>query len=122
MTAPAPTPEMHRIVLVPTDADQNTQLSERLILDLAMDIETRISTGPFPAFGRKGDFHQPATLLPFTLMADGRLDYGAFAPAAEQPQMLNIRQVRLLPEDTVICTHAGAETRYKVVSMAPTAA
>ena len=113
---------MHRVTLVLADIDEEAQAAGKLILDLALDVETGFSTGPFPAFGRKGDFRQPDTLLPFTLMADGRLDFGAFAPASERADVLNIRNIRLAQEEDVVCTTVGGDTRYRIVSIAPTAA
>ena len=122
MTGDAALSVLHRITLVLADADEEAQAAGKLILDLAVDAETGLSSGPFPAFGRKGDFRQPDTLLPFTLMADGRLDFGAFAPAAERADVLNIRRIRLVRDEDVICTTAGGDTRYRILSIAPTAA
>ena len=121
MTGAASTLEMHRIELVLADADEAAQAAGKLILDLAVDNATLLSSGPFPAFGRKGDFRQPETLQPFTLMAGGRLDFGAFAPAEERADVLNIRHVRVAVEAEVICTGASGETRYRIKFIAPTA-
>lgn len=108
--------DLTRIVLVPADADEAAQAAGQLILDLRVYRATLRSSGPFPAFGRKGDFRKPETLFPFTLMADGRLDFGAFAPEDARQDVLAIRQARLAPGEEVACTGPDGETRYRIVS------
>lgn len=122
MTGAATKQEVRRIELVPADVDEAAQAAGKLILDLVIDVETGRSNGPFPAFGREGDYRQPATLLPFTLMADGRLDYGAYAAAYERADVLTIRPVRLAVDADVVCSRAGGDTLYRVLSITPTAA
>lgn len=107
---------MTRIVLVPAGADEAAQAAGQLILDLRVDRATLRSSGPFPAFGRKGDFRQPDTLFPFTLMADGRLDFGAFAPDNARQDVLAIRQAKIAPGEEIACTGPAGETRYRIVS------
>jgi len=84
-----------RIVLVPRGADADTAAARQFVLDLRLDTETGVSNGPFPAFGRIGDFRKPETLIPFTLMMDGRLDTGAYASDAQRQDKLDIRGAAL---------------------------
>jgi len=84
-----------RVVLVPKDTDADTAAARQIVLDLRLDTEKGSSNGPFPAFGRIGDFRKPETLFPFTLMMDGRLDMGAHASDAQRQDKLDIRGATL---------------------------
>lgn len=103
-----------RVTLVPLDAGADTAEARQIILDLAVDDETNISTGPYPAFGRVGDFHRPDTLYPFTLMGDGRMDFGAYASDAQRQAKLQIRAARLVQDETIACDDAGVTTQYRI--------
>ena len=107
---------MQRIVLVPVDADESAHAAGQLILDLLVDSATSRSSGPFPAFGRKGDFRQPATVYPFTLMVDGRLDFGAFAPDEARLDVLAVRQALLATGEEIACSGPAGISRYRIVS------
>ncbi len=84
-----------RVTLTPKGADADTAAARQIILDLKLDSETGTSSGPFPAFGRIGDFRKNETLFPFTLMMDGRLDMGAYASDAQRQDKLDIRGAKL---------------------------
>lgn len=84
-----------RITLVPKGADADTAAARQIVLDLRLDTDKGSSNGPFPAFGRIGDFRRPETLYPFTLMMDGRLDMGAYASDAQREAKLEIRSAAL---------------------------
>jgi len=110
---------MQRLVLKPVGADEDDGNARQLVLDLNVDPETRLSTGPFPAFGRAGDFRRPETLYPFTLMMDGRLDLGAHASDAERQDMLAIRAARMETGAQVARTVGGREDMFVIVSVTP---
>ena len=80
-------PEMMRIVLVPVEGDETTAEAAQIMIDLAID-EAGLNSGPFPAFGRIGDFRGSETLYPFTLMGDGRMDRGAHASDGQRQDRL----------------------------------
>lgn len=103
-----------RITLVPKGADADTAAARQCVLDLKLDTEKGSSTGPFPAFGRIGDFRKPETLIPFTLMMDGRLDTGAYATDAQRQSKLDIRNAPL-SEGAEIALIDGAKTETFVV-------
>ena len=98
------TNEMIRLTLLPKGAEGEAAGDRQIVIDMKIDPDTNISTGPFPAFGRVGDFRKPATLYPFTLMRDGRMDYGAYASDEQNQDKLEIR--------TAILT-IGSEIEYK---------
>ncbi|MEG3151302.1 hypothetical protein U1769_15520 [Sphingomonas sp. ZT3P38] len=107
-----------RVTLVPLDAEGDAAEARQIILDLTVDDETNISTGPYPAFGRVGDFHRPGTLYPFTLMGDGRMDFGAHASDAQRQAKLHIRAARLVQDETIACDDAGVATQYRINTIA----
>ena len=110
---------MQRLVLKPAGADEGEGDARQLVLDLKVDPETRLTTGPFPAFGRAGDFRKPETLYPFTLMMDGRLDLGAHATDAERQDVLAIRAARIETGTKVARTVGGREAMFIIASVTP---
>lgn len=92
---------MVRVVLVPQGAEDATDL--QIMLDLTIDAGG-VAVGPFPAFGRIGDFKRPETLFTFTLMGDGRLDYGAHAGPLPADDKLAIRDAVLVPGGEILRT------------------
>ena len=97
-----PGSEMVRVTLTPGDGDDDGAL--QIVIDMKVDGDTRQATGPFPAFGRIGDFKRPETLYPFALMFDGRMDLGALATEAQRQARLDIRTARVVPGETVRAT------------------
>ncbi len=97
-----PGSEMVRITLMPSDAGEGD--ARQIVIDMKTDAGTRQTTGPFPAFGRIGDFRHPETLYPFALMFDGRMDLGAHATEAQRQVRLDIRTARLIPGEIVRAT------------------
>ena len=108
-----------RVVLMPKDADADTAGDRQIILDLKIDSDTNTSTGPFPAFGRVGDFRKPDTLYSFTLMGDGRMDYGAYASDAQRQDKLEIRTAPLSVGGEVSYKVGDASHAYTVASLTP---
>jgi len=82
--------EMVRVTLLPKDADGDAAADRQIVIDMAVDAAGS-AIGPFPAFGRIGDFRKPETLYPFTLMMDGRIDTGAYAGDEARQGKLAIR-------------------------------
>lgn len=111
--------QMMRVVLKPAGVDEDEGNARQLIVDLVLDSETGASSGPFPAFGRIGDFRKNETLVPFTLMMDGRLDLGAHASDAARQDKLAIRSAKLATGESVALTGADGDTSYLVVSVTP---
>lgn len=106
-----------RVVLVPKDADADTAAARQFVLDLRLDTEKGTSNGPFPAFGRIGDFRNPETLYPFTLMMDGRLDMGAYASDAQRQDKLDIRGATLELGGEVALLSGDASETFVIQSM-----
>jgi hypothetical protein len=113
--------DMMRLVLQPKDASADEGMSRQLVLDLAVDPDTQMSTGPFPAFGRAGDFRRPETLFPFTLMMDGRLDFGAHASDAQRLDVLAIRAAKLMAGSPIARSGADGDDMYVIASITPLA-
>lgn len=101
-----------RVVLVPRGAEDASD--RQIMLDLTIDAGGA-AVGPFPAFGRIGDFKRPETLFPFTLMGDGRLDYGAHAGDVAMPDKLAIRNAVLAPGAEILRT-AGDRSEAFVIA------
>jgi hypothetical protein len=101
-----------RVVLVPKDADDATD--RQIMVDMAIDAGGS-AVGPFPAFGRVGDFKRPNTLYPFTLMGNGRIDYGAYASDGAPQDNLAIRSVVLTPGAEIVRT-AGDQAETFVIA------
>lgn len=101
-----------RVVLFPKDADDAGD--RQIIVDMAIDASGS-AVGPFPAFGRVGDFKRPKTLYPFTLMGDGRIDYGACASDGAPQDKLAIRSVALTPGAEIVRT-AGDRAETFVIA------
>jgi len=112
--------EMMRIVLVPVGADQTMAEDAQIMIDLAID-GAGLNSGPFPAFGRIGDFRRPETLYPFTLMGDGRMDLGAHASDAQRQDRLDIRGASLACGLQVALTGSEGPRLYEVRTIAPVA-
>ncbi len=83
-----------RVILFPKNAEDPG--ARQIVLDLAIDASGSV-VGPFPAFGRVGDFKRPETLYPFALMGDGRIDFGAYASDSARQDRLAIRSAVLSP-------------------------
>ena len=88
-----------RVILFPK-ADEDAG-ARQIVLDLAIDASGSV-VGPFPAFGRVGDFKRPETLYPFALMGDGRVDFGAYAGDSARQDRLAIRSAVLAPGTEII--------------------
>lgn len=104
--------EIVRVILFPSGAEDATD--RQIVLDLAIDADGA-AVGPFPAFGRIGDFKRPGTLFPFTLMGDGRLDYGAHAGDVPTQDKLAIRNEVLAPGAEILRT-AGDRSESFVIA------
>jgi len=104
--------EMVRVTLLPKDADGDRQI----ILDLTVDAEG-LAVGPFPAFGRVGDFRKPETLLPFTLMMDGRMDFGANTAAEANQDKLEIRKTVLAVGAEIARAAPDGEERFVISAL-----
>jgi hypothetical protein len=103
---------MVRVVLMP---QRDAAEARQIVLDLKMDEESGSSSGPFPAFGRVGDFRAPETLYPFTLMFDGRMDYGAYARDDQRQDMIEIRKAPIA-EGEEIAYRAGEQSFTYVIA------
>lgn len=104
-----------RVVLYPKGAEGAAASERQIVLDLAIDAGG-LAVGPFPAFGRIGDFRQPETIYPFTLMGDGRLDYGAHAGDAAQDK-LAIRGMMLVPEGEIVRTVGDRDETFVIATV-----
>jgi hypothetical protein len=109
--------EMVRVVVTPKGADEATEAELQFILDLKVDRATGKSAGPLPAFGRRGSFNKIESLYPFTLMVDGRVDYGAHAGAAARQDNLDIRGRVLAAGEPVTYRSATGEAAYEIKSV-----
>jgi hypothetical protein len=112
---------MVRVVLLPKDAGEVSAGESQITIDMLVD-GSGSAVGPFPAFGRVGDFRKPGTLYPFTLMGDGRMDYGAHADEAARQDKLSIRATNLTLGAEVACTAGDRVTVFvidTVTSLAP---
>ena len=107
-----------RITLVPKGADAETAAARQVVLDLKLDTEKGTSSGPFPAFGRIGDFRKPETLIPFTLMMDNRLDTGAYATDAQRQAKLEIRGAPLVVDGEVALVDGDKSETFVIQSIA----
>jgi len=103
-----------RVTLVPKDVEEVAIGARQIIIDLIADIESRQATGPFPAFGRIGDFKLPETLIPFTLMGDGRIDRGVYAPTGVGADKLMIRGARISVGEEVALIGADKTSVYGI--------
>lgn len=101
-----------RVILFPQGAEDATD--RQIAVDLTIDA-AGVAVGPFPAFGRIGDFKRPGTLFPFTLMGDGRLDYGAHAGDVPTQDRLAIRNEVLAPGAEILRT-AGDRSEAFVIA------
>lgn len=101
-----------RVTLVPQGEEEATD--RQIVLDLTIDARG-VAVGPFPAFGRIGDFRRPGTLFLFTLMGDGRLDYGAHAGDVSTQDKLAIRNEVLAPGAEILRT-AGDRSEAFVIA------
>jgi len=107
-----------RITLVPKGVDADTAAARQFVLDLKLDTEKGTSTGPFPAFGRIGDFRKPETLIPFTLMMDNRLDTGAYATDAQRQARLEIRNAPLAEGGEIALVDGDGSETFVIQSIA----
>lgn len=103
---------MVRVILLPQGVEDAAD--RQIALDLTVDA-AGAAVGPFPAFGRIGDFKRPETLFPFTLMGDGRLDYGAHAGDVPTQDKLAIRNEVLAPGVEILRT-AGDRSEAFVIA------
>jgi hypothetical protein len=109
---------MVRVVLVPKNAEGETAADRQIMIDMAIDA-TGSAVGPFPAFGRVGDYKKPATLYPFTLMMDGRIDYGAYADDKANQNKLQIRSTILVAGAEVAHVGADGTEPFEIVTVTP---
>ena len=109
--------ELMRVVLTPAGADDNLAAQLQFILDLQVDSEAQACVGPRPAFGRRGDYTRNDSLYPFTLMADGRLDYGAYAADDGRQDNLDIRGRKIVAGETVALRSAEDRSDYVIKSV-----
>jgi hypothetical protein len=98
--------QLMRVLLLPQDGDVEAR---QIVIDMQVDASGK-ATGPFPAFGRIGDFKRPETLQPFALMFDGRMDLGAYAPDHARQAILEIRNATLVPGAEIARVASGRET------------
>ncbi len=111
------TVELMRVVLTPKGAEGDAAAEQQIILDLKVDAETGMSAGPLPAFGRVGNFTNAGGLYPFTLMADGRMDYGAHATAEERQDNLDIRTRKIAVGEDASYKDADGTSVYVIKSV-----
>ena len=109
--------ELVRVVLTPAVADDDLAARLQFILDLQIDAETQACAGPRPAFGRRGDFTRVETLYPFTLMADGRIDYGQYAAPEARQDNLDIRGRTIVVGGSVTYRSAEEHSDYVIKSV-----
>ncbi|MBC2778547.1 hypothetical protein [Parasphingopyxis marina] len=105
-----------RLVLKSAGADGDDR---QIVIDLNRDSETGISAGPFPAFGRVGHFRKAETLYPFTLMGDGRMDYGAHAQDDQRQDRLEVRKAKLTAGEAITCRVGDRADDYLIESVEP---
>ena len=110
--------EIVRVVLLPKGADEESAGDRQIMVDMAIDAAGS-AVGPFPAFGRVGNFKKPATLHPFTLMMDGRIDYGAHADDGANQNKLEIRSTILRPGAEIAQTGAGGAETFVITTVTP---
>lgn len=103
-----------RVILFPRGAEDATD--QQIALDLKIDTGGA-AVGPFPAFGRIGDFKRPETLFPFTLMGDGRLDYGAHAGPVPTQDKLAIRNGVLVPGAEILRTLGDRSEAFVIATV-----
>jgi hypothetical protein len=108
--------EMVRVVLTPKDAEGDAAAEQQIILDLKIDAEGK-TAGPLPAFGRVGNFTNAGGLYPFTLMADGRMDYGAHASVEERQDNLSVRGCKIAVGEEAMYKDASGESAYVIKSV-----
>jgi hypothetical protein len=101
-----------RIVLLPKTASGTQATDRQIVIDLAIDGSGSV-VGPFPAFGRIGDYKKPETLYPFALMSDGRLDYGAHASDVPQENLV-IRGRSVRPGAEIVRSSVDGDELYRV--------
>ncbi len=111
--------QMVRVVLVPKDASEEVAAEKQIILDMKLDTDTGVSAGPLPAFGRIGDFKRPETLYPFTLMMDGRMDFGSHTTDEQRQDMFEIRTARLEVGEEVAYAAGGQSETYVISTVTP---
>lgn len=107
------------VVLMPRGVGEEMAAALQIVIDMKIDTDTGITVGPFPAFGRVGDFRKPESLYPFTLMFDGRMDYGAHASDAQRTDMLEIRGAKLIEGEEVACRHGESPRIYRIDTVTP---
>ena len=112
--------EMVRVVLVPKNAEGESAGDRQIMVDMAIDTAGS-AVGPFPAFGRVGDYKKPETLYPFTLMMDGRVDFGALAQAGASQSKLGIRSTQLVAGAEVPLTAADGPETFVIATVTPLA-
>lgn len=111
--------KMVRVVLKPDGVSEDEGNARQMVLDMIVDEATQVSTGPFPAFGRSGDYRKPETLYSFTVMMDGRLDMGAYATDEQRQDVLAIRTAKLEAGTLVPCAGPSGDLNYAIVSVTP---
>ncbi|WP_206366439.1 hypothetical protein [Sphingomonas gei] len=112
---------MVRVVLFPKGPRDPAATDRQITIDMVVDAGGS-AIGPFPAFGRMGDFTKPEMLYPFALMGDGRIDYGAYASDGARQDKLAIRTARLAPGAEILRTAAGTTEIFLIDTVTPLAA
>jgi len=112
-----PVGDVVRVTLVPRDAGGTMIDALQIIIDVVADIDTQQAIGPFPAFGRIGDFKQPETLIPFTLMGDGRIDRGVYAPVGASDDKLMIRGARVAVGEKIARVAGDQSSLYEIAGV-----
>ena len=109
---------MNRIVLVPSAGEENERGARQIIIDLLIDRDGA-AVGPFPAFGRVGDYTRPETLFPFALMGNGALAFGAHASVPGSADILAIRSARVIVGAEILRTTNDRAESFVVAEVTP---
>lgn len=110
-----------RVVLLPKEAGGAPAGDGQITIDVLAGADGTV-VGPFPAFGRVGDFKKPDTLYPFTLMGDGRMDFGAHAAEPERHDKLAIRSMPLIPGGEILRLGQDRSEAFVIDTVTPLAA
>ena len=84
-----------RVLMFEKGASEDNAADTQIVIDMVLNPETGASKGPFPAFGRLGNWQKPETLYPFAMMMDGRIDYGTLASDEQNGKILELRPASL---------------------------
>lgn len=84
-----------RVLMFVKGVSEDSAPDSQIVIDMVLDSETGASKGPFPAFGRMGNWQKPDTLYPFALMMDDRVDFGTLASDEQNKNVLELRKANL---------------------------